>query len=333
MAPFRLRKRLLQYATESEGVAGGLLDSSKILRRLKKFFSIAFGLVRQLEYTKGKGQVEKKRSLSDKGKGSGNMGFSKGDKDKGKSAAKAVEVESEDLGIDLSDLDFGQVGDPDAGPDLPAADSSEPPWEESGPDVPGEDDLDLGDLGLPSTDDASILAEYIPPLRQAVETLVGQVGDFHDFAKKRAESQQAAFKAVADSLSGKLDDLESKVHDLTVLIRQLVQGTAPKEMAAEEKATPTPANGTPKVTKPAGKEKPPPVATRPSLAEAQEKFKLKPPVDKALTVLNGMAAGKELTLDQFKNWLQTKVGWTEKQGQAVIDYLKVKGPVNNKTFA
>jgi len=245
-------------------------------------------------------------------------------KDK-KSNAKesAVEAANQDLdGLDLSGLDFSGIPDPDAVPDV--GDPGEVPWDEEGaPDVPGEEDLGLDDIGIPGDDAMGILAEYLPPLRESIDTLSGQVGDYHSFMKKREESFGAALKAVQSDLASRVGVIEDKQQEILVLLRQLIQGTAPAPAEKVQK----------EVAKEAKEPKAPPAAKQLTPADVQAQLKLPKDLPTILKAIQGMADGKELTVAAFENWLAgPKVGYSAAQAAKVTELLKLKGPITNKTF-
>lgn len=244
-------------------------------------------------------------------------------KGKGKaSAVEAANLDVSDLGLD--DWDFSQVGDPDGGTAVPKVDKAEKielPWDDDTPDVPGEEDLGLSDLGVPGDEAVSVLAEYLPPIRQSLETLSGQVNDYHVAAKNRGESMLATIKAMTDAFGQRIDTLESSVHELISMQRALIQDTAPK--------------GEP-VTKPDKlAKKDPPAPKKLSVAEVGAQLKIAKPRDlpTILSALNGMGA-RALTVDQFRAWLTgSKVGLSTEVAIKVVELLQVKGPVTCKTFA
>lgn len=125
----------------------------------------------------------------------------------------------------------------------PGSDTSAPnPWEETAQpsqSAGGGDDFfsEMEDPAVPAADGAAVLAEYLPPIRQQLEVLTGQVSDYHKASTQRADSQLATYKALTTDLGNKIDTLESSVHECLVLLRTLVQGGgAPK---AEPSATDT----------------------------------------------------------------------------------------------
>ena len=243
---------------------------------------------------------------------------------KGNAQQASVEAANNDLeGLDLDGLDFSGIPDPDAVPDI--GDGPEVLWEEEGaPEVPGEEDLGLDDLGVPGDDAMGILAEYLPPLRASIETLVGQVGDYHGFMKKREESFSAALKAVQSDLASRVGVIEDKQQEILVLLRQLVQGTAPAATAETVQKT---------VAKEAKEPKAPPAVKTLSPADVQKQLKLPKDLPTVLKAIQAMGDGKELTVAAFQGWLAgPKVGYSADQAAKVVELLKVKGPINNKTF-
>ena len=241
---------------------------------------------------------------------------------KGKDSVESASTDLDLNDLNLDELDFSKVGDPDAAPDVPDVDAGELPWEDSVPDVPGEDDLGLEDLGVPGDTEAGLLAEYLPPIRASLETLSGQVQDYHAFSKTRAESVASSFKAMHDALASKLDSVESAVTELTAQVRLLVQGTAPA--APEGKPVSKPDKPT---------SKPPAAPKQMTVAEVGAQLKItKPDLPTILSALSRLAEGKGITVDQFRGWLTTKNGLTENQAGKIVDLLKVKGPITNATF-
>jgi len=238
-------------------------------------------------------------------------------------AQAAVEEANNDLeGLDLSGIDFDGVPDPDAVPDLgePGEDA---PWDDDTPEVPGEEDISLEDLGVPGTEAMSVLAEYLPPLRQAVEELGGKVSDYHAFMKKRDESVLATLKALTSDLSSRIATLEDGQQELIAMVRQLIQGTA---KPAEEK---------PPSSVPAKEEKPakaPPATKLPSYNELTTKLKLPKPLGSCLSVLRNMPEGRTMTTAAFVGWLTGKCTYSAEQANKIVELLKVKDPISNKTF-
>lgn len=239
-------------------------------------------------------------------------------------AQAAVEEANNDLdGLNLDNIDFDGIPDPDAVPDV-GEPGDDVPWDnEDSPEVPGDEDIGLEDLGVPGTEAMSVLAEYLPPLRQSVEELGGKVSDYHAFMKKRDESTIATLKALTSDLGSRLGVVEDRQQELLVLVRQLVQGTAPK--AAEEKPATPPA----KEEKPA---KTPPAAKVPSYEEITTKLKLPKPLAGVLSVLKNMPPERSMTTAAFVGWLTTKCSYSADQANKVVELLKVKDPITSKTF-
>lgn len=246
------------------------------------------------------------------------------------SASAAVEEANKDLeDLDLSGIDFDSITDPDSGPDVPTDDDiPSPEWEEDAPEVPGEEELSLDDLGIPPTDNVSILAEYLPAIKDEIATLVGVVQDQHNYHKTRGEQALASFKALHDSLGNRIDTLEAKVHELVSMVRAQIQGTAPAGKLedvkhADAKLPPKEAD------KPKGKT--PPAAKTPTVAEVATQVGI-PNLPKILSALRQMKDGQELTVDKFKQWLEVKGSVPAAKGAKIVELLKLKGPITKATF-
>lgn len=247
---------------------------------------------------------------------------------KGK-AANAVEEANKDLdGIDLSGIDFDNVTDPD-GPPLPD-ETPDPGWEEESPEVPGDgdDELSIDDLGVPEPDGTSLLAEYLPALRDELATLTGMVQDQHAFHKTRADSMLTTLKALSDSFGARIDALEGKVHELVSQTRILIQGSAPpagklEDVKHADAAPPA------KADKPAAKT--PPAAKIPTVEEVAKVVGI-PTLPKTLAALRGLKPGQELTLDTFKKWAVEKGKVPADKASKIVELLKLKGPITKDTF-
>lgn len=239
-------------------------------------------------------------------------------------AQAAVEEASNDLeGLNLEGIDFGGIPDPDAVPELESPDEGAPWDSEDSPEVPGDEDIGLGDLGVPGDEAMSVLAEYLPPLRQSVEELGGKVSDYHAFMKKRDESTIATLKAITSDIGNRLGVVEDKQAEIISMLRQLIQGTAPAKPAEEKPAPPAKGEKAPKT---------PPAAKLPSYEELTTKLKLPKPLGPVLGQLKKMPDGRSMTTGQLLQWLVKQCGYTAEQANKVVELLKVKDPITNTTF-
>jgi len=249
-------------------------------------------------------------------------------KGKGAAAAKVEEANKDLEDLDLSGINFDDIADPDS-PEVPTDDDTpEPPWEEDAPEVPGEDeDLSLSDLGIPEPDNTSLLAEYLPSIKDEIATLVGMVQDQHNFHKTRGESFTTTLKGLTDSIGNRIDTLESSVHELVSMFRAHIQGTAPKLEDVKHKDAVEPKK---EPAKPAGA-KAPPAAKVPSVAEVATAVGIAN-LPKLLSAMTQLKPGQELTLDKFRQWLNDKAKVPADKAAKIVELLKLKGPITNTTF-
>lgn len=235
-----------------------------------------------------------------------------------------------DLGLD--DINWDAIGDPAPPTDEVASsiDNLPAPWEDA-PPIPGDEGSSLPAFDLPGGDAApdtsviSMLSEYLSPLRQASDTIQGMLGDYHKANRDRFESILATVKSLTDGVNNRIDTLEGQVQDLTSQFRTLIQALGD--------GGPQPPKSEPVVKE--AKEKPPkkePKApARPTPEQVGTSLGI-PRLGDMLATLKRMPDGKELTVAAFVGWLTNSCKVPADKANQVVEQLKLKGPITNKTF-